>query len=160
MTLSFFFSLQFQTVEKLIPNNCFCERLLFFFPLLSFPLPALDKDFSSHTLFIAAIILPKSLWVLSKWKQWRAKAERCYHVKLGAVETWVSHTRLQMLDKRLCFQPKDSVYMCRSKPIRAHIQAHSCTRRPGWGLWEILLYHALPYCFGAGSLTKSAVQHF
>lgn len=95
-------------------------RGCFFFSLLSLPLPALDKDFSFHTSFIAAIILPKSLRVLSKWKQRRAKAERCYHVKLGAVEAWVSHTRLQMLDRRLCFQPKDSVYMWRSKPMRAH----------------------------------------
>lgn len=69
MTLSFFFFLQFLTVEKLIPNNCFCERLLFFLLLLSLPLPALDKDFSFHTSFIAAIILPKSLQVLRKWKQ-------------------------------------------------------------------------------------------
>lgn len=55
---------------------------------------------------------------------------------------------------------QEALFSTKGQCLHVEIQAHACTRRPGWGLWEILLYHALPYCFGAGSLTKSAVQHF
>lgn len=123
MTLCLFL-LQFLTIEKLIPNNCFHERLFLL-------LPALDNDFSFHTSFIPAIILSQ---VTSGPQQ--TEAAESHTREMLSCETWgdrdLGVTQSQILDRRICFQPKENAegFKCVDACLCMHTETRGNCGKP------------------------------